>query len=302
MQSQTEVHTVQLPCGETYAYRQAGDVNNSRVLICLHGGMESSKAFTHLLPLLSDSFRIIAIDARGHGDSSYHKEVDSYDCLTQDVREFLEVLGIKKAWFIGRSVGGGVSMKLAANYPDLVEGIILHSSIGLQGFICPKADENGKDTAERASTRDECINHPHSLMLADVVAKKNSDMVKWLHEKRYYCGKAQPVPEDLEEKVDDYMTCKVVPIYVYLTNFFNISNEHNGVTQGTGEVDKIKCPVLIIHGEKSVIIKVEEAKRTKEYFGDRAELKVFPDAGHLISQDHPEEVSDLIKQFCKVSA
>jgi len=302
MQSQPEVNTVKLPNGETYAYREAGDANNSRVLICLHGGMESSRAFTHLFPLLSDSFRVIAIDARGHGQSSYNKELESYDCLTEDVRQFLEVLGIKKAWFLGRSVGGGVSMKLAANYPDLVEGIILHSSIGIQGFICPKADENGKDTAERATTRDECINHPHSLMLADVVAKKNTEIITMLHEKRYYCGKAQPVPEDLQAKVDDYLCCKVTPIYVYLTNFFNISSEHNGVVQGTGEVDKIKCPVLILHGEKSVIIKVEEAKRTKEWFGDRAELKIFPEAGHLISQDHPDEVSDLIKKFCKASA
>jgi len=300
MEFQTKFSTVKLPNGETYAYREAGDSLNSKVLICLHGSLEGSRVFTHIVPYLSESFRIIAVDLRAHGHSSYNRELESLSDFTEDIKEFCDVLGFRKAYFFGRGIGGCVSLTLAANYPEYVEGIILHSFIGLKGTPCYKVDESGKDTSVRTDSREECMTHPHATLLRDIVAKQNARLVGVLIQTRNFLGKAKPTPEELQERVEDYLVCKCSALIVLLVNFFNITTENNGACQGTGEICKVQCPVLILHGAKNVIIPCEEAKITKKWLGDKAELKLFPEGAHMLSNDFPEEVSDLMKKFCRV--
>jgi len=68
------------------------------------------------------------------------------------------------------------------------------------------------------------------------------------------------------------------------------------VAKGTGEIGKIKCKVLILHGQKDTVPKAE-SENTKKLLGDLAELKIFEDAGHMLLEDYPEEAIACMKDF-----
>ncbi|XP_011506252.1 PREDICTED: alpha/beta hydrolase domain-containing protein 11-like [Ceratosolen solmsi marchali] len=68
--------------------------------------------------------KVIAIDARNHGDSPHASQM-SYYHMTEDIALLLRDLEIKKVILVGHSMGGGAVMYTALNYPEIVEKIIV---------------------------------------------------------------------------------------------------------------------------------------------------------------------------------
>ncbi len=94
-------------------------------LILLHGLASQSHIFDLLAPKLAQSFRVIAFDQRGHGESV--KPDDGYDFknVCADLVALLDALKIKRAIVAGHSWGGNVALYFAAHFPERVRGIIL---------------------------------------------------------------------------------------------------------------------------------------------------------------------------------
>jgi len=297
MDTKHELKTVQLPNGETMAYREAGDPSNSKVLVLVHGAMGSSAVWIHLFPQFTDSFRVIAPDLRGHGQTTFVNPQKSHDDTAEDLKLLFDAIGLKKIYFLGWSMGGGVGMKFTANYPEYVEKLILHNSMGVHGVCYTKINEAGQPTTERISDEEECMNHPHPIFLSTLIKTKNVDQIKVLHEKRIYCGRNQPPTDRLELSIEDWLNCRASQRLSYLANIYNVTDEDHAGGKGTNQISKIKCPVLIIHGDRDVIVPVAEAKRIKELIGDNAELKTFPEGGHVVLEDYPEEFVQLTRDF-----
>ncbi|CAG9815155.1 unnamed protein product [Phaedon cochleariae] len=95
-------------------------------LIVLHGYMASKNHWNSFCKKCHENTKskVVAIDARNHGDSPHHSE-NSYDSLVVDVRRFMERMGLKKANFLGHSMGGRTAMLFALKYPELVEKLIV---------------------------------------------------------------------------------------------------------------------------------------------------------------------------------
>lgn len=94
-------------------------------LILLHGLSSQAHIFDRVAPLLADSFRVLVLDQRGHGDSA--KPDDGYDFanIAQDLAAFLDTLKIKRAVIAGHSWGGGVALYFAAYYLERTRALIL---------------------------------------------------------------------------------------------------------------------------------------------------------------------------------
>lgn len=94
-------------------------------LIFLHGLASQAHMFDQVAPLLADSFRVIALDQRGHGESA--KPNDGYDFanVTQDLVALLDALRIKRAIVAGHSWGGNVALYFAAHFPERARGLVL---------------------------------------------------------------------------------------------------------------------------------------------------------------------------------
>ena len=88
------------------------------------------------------------MDLRGFGDSTYNTPIKELDDFAEDVHLFIKELGMHKVTLAGWSLGGMVSMLLAAKHPDDIENLVLISSVGLEGHKLYKYDEQGHRTTE----------------------------------------------------------------------------------------------------------------------------------------------------------
>lgn len=101
----------------------------------LHGNFGELGWWRETIQALKDTGRkIIAVDLRGFGKSTYHKECARFSDWAQDVIDLLAVLKVSKAIFIGWSFGGAISQKAAELAPELVTKLVLTCSVPAIGM------------------------------------------------------------------------------------------------------------------------------------------------------------------------
>ncbi len=92
-------------------------------LIMLHGNMESSEFFKAQVAFFKARYKVITIDSRGHGRSSFGDLPITIDLLADDVLDVMNTLDIKKAALLGFSDGGNIALRLAEKdvscFPDV---------------------------------------------------------------------------------------------------------------------------------------------------------------------------------------
>lgn len=115
--------TVTLPGGPTLSYREWGRADGAVVLL-LHGLTSSSDSWQHVAPVIGERFRVIAPDARGHGDSEWTKDY-SFTAMRDDVAGLMDAIGILAAIVVGHSMGAITAYDLAATEPERVRLLVL---------------------------------------------------------------------------------------------------------------------------------------------------------------------------------
>src|SRR3954469_8809982 len=114
--------------GHRVAYRQAGE---GPVLVLVHGITSSSATWERVIVPLSRRFTVIAPDLLGHGQSAKPRGAYSLGAYASGVGDLLVSLGHERATFVGHSLGGGVAMQLAYQFPERCERLVLIDSGGL---------------------------------------------------------------------------------------------------------------------------------------------------------------------------
>ncbi|WP_030608276.1 alpha/beta fold hydrolase [Streptomyces sclerotialus] len=114
--------------GYRRAYRYAGQ---GPALVLLHGIGDSSATWAGVLPALARNHTVIAPDLLGHGASDKPRADYSVAAYANGVRDLLGVLGIDRATLIGHSLGGGVAMQFAYQFPERTERLVLVSAGGV---------------------------------------------------------------------------------------------------------------------------------------------------------------------------
>ncbi len=94
-------------------------------LVCLHGLASQAHIWDLLAPQLIDSFRVVAIDQRGHGLSDKPDSGYDFATITSDLDAILKARKIDRAVLAGHSWGGNVALQYAVDQPDRVNGLIL---------------------------------------------------------------------------------------------------------------------------------------------------------------------------------
>ncbi|MBQ7765774.1 MAG: alpha/beta hydrolase [Lachnospiraceae bacterium] len=98
-------------------------IGSGKPLIMLHGNGEEHTIFDEAIAVLSKRFTVYAIDTRGHGQSDKVPELH-YSDIAEDVRCFIEELGLERPVLYGFSDGGIVGLLLAIKYPNLLSKVI----------------------------------------------------------------------------------------------------------------------------------------------------------------------------------
>ncbi len=99
-----------------------------RTLVLLHGFLESKAVWFEVYERLAKSFRVIAIDLPGFGESDCYGYVHTMELMAQSVKAVLDQLRLKRIVLLGHSMGGYAALAFAELYPEAVRGIGLLNS------------------------------------------------------------------------------------------------------------------------------------------------------------------------------
>jgi pimeloyl-ACP methyl ester carboxylesterase len=121
-------------------YRDYSGADDRPPILCLHGLTRNARDFAEFAERYSPAFRVLALDFRGRGASEYDPQPMRYNPLTyaDDVIELLDALHIDRAIFVGTSLGGLVTMTVAAKAPQRIAATVLND-------IGPDVDARGID-------------------------------------------------------------------------------------------------------------------------------------------------------------
>ena len=120
--------------GYRRAYRMAGE---GPALVLVHGIGDSSRTWADLIPDLARTHTVIAPDLLGHGDSDKPRADYSVAAYANGVRDLLTTLGIESATLVGHSLGGGVAMQFAYQFPERTERLVLVGAGGVGREVNP---------------------------------------------------------------------------------------------------------------------------------------------------------------------
>ncbi|AMX83411.1 3-oxoadipate enol-lactonase [Geobacillus subterraneus] len=291
-----ELKSVILPNGETIGYRERE--GGEKPVLLVHGNMVSSMHWDVLFERMDEVYKLYAVDLRGQGISTYNRPIQSLKDFSEDIKQLLDTLGLKKVSLVGWSMGGGVCMQFAADYPDQVEKLVLLASVSTRGYPFYKVDEQGQPIlTQRLRTKEEIARDPlRSIPITDAYRKKDKHFLRQLFNvTMYVCH--QPSPERYEAYLDEVLKQRNLLDVYYALNYFNISHFDNGLTDGSGEVDRITAPTLVVWGEHDVVVTKNMQDEIVHDFRGRAKFTVLPNAGHSPFTDNPNELLQQLQSF-----
>ena len=121
------------------------DTGKGNAVVLLHGFLENQTMWQDLVPELRQKNRIITIDLLGHGNTECLGYVHSMEDNAEAVQAVLTKLRIRKATFVGHSMGGYVALAYAEMYPESMRALVLLNST------------SNADSEERKANRDRAI-------------------------------------------------------------------------------------------------------------------------------------------------
>ena len=290
---QYPVNTLTLKNGETIAYREAG--KGEKTLLLIHGNMSSSVHWQPLMEALENEYRMVAPDMRGFGDSSYHRPFDSLRELAEDMEDAALQLDLENFTAIGWSSGGGVVLEMAADMPRRMKKAILLDSVPPTGYPMFKKDDKGHTIlTEPLKTKEEIAADP--VQVAPVLAayaSGNRDMLRAIWNAAIY-NMNQPPAEDYELYLDAIFKQRNLVDIDYSLMTFNMTDAATLFSPGSGRLSKIGCPVVLLHGEKDLVVPLSWARMALGQI-EGSRLITFPNAGHSVLTDDLRLFADTVR-------
>lgn len=268
--------------GQSSTYRTAG---NGPLVVLLHGIAGSSATWERVIPRLSAHHRIIAPDLLGHGESTNAGGDYSLGAYANLVRDLLETLGEARGTVVGHSLGGGVAMQFAYQYPERCERLVLVSSGGL-----------GREV--HAILRAAVLPGAEVVLpwLSVAAARGIGTVVKALGRLGFHES------ADLAETWSSFVALEEPRARRAFLQTVRGVVDVGG--QRVSAADKLYLsegmPTLIVWGEQDPLIPVAHAYRAHEMIpGSR--LEIFPGAGHYPYLDDPERFAAIVLDFIKTT-
>jgi pimeloyl-ACP methyl ester carboxylesterase len=285
---------ITLTNGEQYFYIDTKE--GKETIVLLHGNMSSSIHYKPLIERLSKTYRVIAPDMRGFGDSTYKKPLESLSDLADDVIDFLMLLGIKDYYLGGWSTGGAIALDIAAK-TDQVKKLILIESASFRGYPIFKKDENGAPIVGEYYESKEAL-AKDMVQVAPMVAvmqNKDFDTMNAIWKQAIYTVN-QPNEEDNQLYINETLKQRNLLDIDWALTTFNMSNFTNGITMGDGTIQNVTCPVLSIWSDKDMVVLEYMVDETIEALKN-AKKVTLKDSGHSPIVDCLDDLTNNILDF-----
>src|SRR5437899_10941754 len=135
--------------GIELAYQVVGE---GEPLILMHGGFGSVEMFGPNVELLAAGRQVIGVDLQSHGRSPATDRPMRFETMADDLEALIRSLGFERAAIMGFSLGGAVGLRTAIQHPDVVERLVLVSTVfkrqGWHPEMTAGMDAMGPETAD----------------------------------------------------------------------------------------------------------------------------------------------------------
>jgi pimeloyl-ACP methyl ester carboxylesterase len=238
------------------------------VVVLLHGAMNSLQSWDYWGPRLAERFRVISIDAPGHGLTGPTVSGDYRRAgMVSFVHAVLNCLGIKREAIVGHSMGGGVAAEYAEQYPDEPWALVLIDAAGIPRTA---GEGSGLDAVAR------------NALLRPLL---RWSLPRWLIARGLRKIVADP------SVVTDGMIDRIFDLEHYPGNRAGLIGHYLAATDDAAleaGLSSIRVPTLIEWGASDHVLPVSSAREFQRRVRN-SRLIVYPGIGHLVPEELPQQ-------------
>lgn len=261
----------------TLHYQEWGDPAGEPIVM-LHGFGVSGHMFDEFAERLQGGYRLLALDQRGHGDSSWAQDGDySREAFVADIEGFREALGLESFILMGHSMGGLNAVSYVNAHPERVRSLILVD-------VGPEAAKEGVDNIVRFTRG------PDELDFEEFV-----QMAHRFNPRRTVENIRERMRHRLKQLENGKWTWKFDSRFRQQDGLLKIGSDLTN-DQVWALYRAIRCPVLLIRGAESDVLTQDIAERCVREM-QRARLVVVPGAGHSVPGDNPDAFTEAVRTF-----
>ena len=235
-------------------------------LLLIHGLGSSGRDWEMQIDAFSGLFQVVVYDVRGHGMSEKPPGPYSVPLFAKDCAELLRILGFNKVHVVGISMGGMIALQLAADFPDMVQDLVIINS--------------GPDLVVR-SIKDLILLWQRLIIVKLLGMRKMGEVLS----KRLF---PKPGQEDLRE--------------IFVERWAeNDPRAYNLTLKGlvgwsvVEKLSSITCPTLVVAADQDYT--PLEVKTAMVDQIPNAQLAVIEDAHHAAPMEYPDRFNQILKDF-----
>lgn len=239
------------------------------LLVLVHGFPDYWYTWRKQIPALAEHFQVVAIDLRGYNESDKPEGVENYAMprLVADLKAVVEHFGQNQAIIVGHDWGGAIAWTFAMQHPEMTERLVI-------------------------------LNLPHPAALTRELANNPAQQEASAYARRFQGPNAasELTAEGLAFWVKDlearpkYVEAFKKSSFEAMLNYYK-ANFPRPPYKPAGDVPRVKCPVLMIHGLKDVALLPGALNDTWQWLDKDLTLLTIPNAGHFVQQDAADLVT-----------
>lgn len=255
-------------------------------LLCIPGLTRNARDYDALAERLAGEWRVIVVDLRGRGESAYAKDPMTYVPLTylQDLEALVGELKLERFVAVGTSLGGILTMLMAATHPERIAGAVLND-------VGPDIDPAGLSRIRGYVGKANW--HPTWMHAARALAEGNGDVYPrydiedWLSmaKRLYRLTSAGRIVLDYDMKIAEP---------------FRLPGNEAGPDMWRAFDGLKDKPLLVVRGDRSDILSAATAEAMRKRIKG-SELVTVPETGHAPTLDEPEAVAGLDRLLARVA-
>jgi pimeloyl-ACP methyl ester carboxylesterase len=265
--------------GHRVAYRQMGQ---GPVIVLVHGITGDSGTWSGVAPWLAERYTVVAPDLLGHGMTAKPRGDYSLGAFASGIRDLMIALVHERGTFVGHSLGGGIALQLAYQFPERCERLVLVDSGGL-----------GKEVSVllRAASL------PGSELVLPLLA--HARLISAAEAFGRMLGRIGLAPApDLAEMARGYASLSRADARSAFVQ--TVRGVIDMFGQRVSAHDRLYLakyvPTLLIWGSRDPIIPIEHG-RVAHAMIEGSQFEVFPGSGHFPHIDDPHRFVRVLREF-----
>jgi pimeloyl-ACP methyl ester carboxylesterase len=262
--------------GNTIFYVVKGE---GKPLILIHGYGAAIWLWEKQIDLLSQRYRVYALDLIGHGFSDRPRIAYTPETYIHSFTDFMDAIGVEKATLIGNSMGGGLAWSVAGLFPERIDKLILIDCIP------PDVLSQVRNDSFKALVAVE--RYPFLLYL--VYANRNRDSIRWILQE-CVTDKNLITPEIVDRQ---YQFSRIKGTTWSLYSTFRNAKDAMKLKECLPRIDR---PTLLIWGEEDILFPPSVGEGLQRAIAGST-LQVIEKSGHIPMWETPDKVNPSILAF-----